>query len=138
MGLEVVRSYNDLINAAKKAEADQEEEKAAAFYEKAIKAEPLSEMPYNRLMILYRKKKNYRDELRIINKGIETFKEFHEKRSQKVFGKDKKAIQLSQSLAKSLGQKDRKGKSKIYPEPIQKWMTRAETVEKKLNRKKKN
>lgn len=138
MGLVVVKSYDELIKAAKKAEADQEEEKAVSFYERAIKAEPLSEISYNRLMILYRKLKNYKDELRIINKGIETFKEFHEERAQRVFGKDKKAVQISKSLAKSLGQKDRKGKTLVYPEPIKKWMIRAETVEKKLNKKNKS
>lgn len=137
MALEVAKSFDELIESGKTSEDNEDLDKAAKLYERAIKIEPLAELPYNRLMIIYRRQKKYAEELRVIEKGIEEFKEFQEKRANRVFGMDKKAMQLSKSLAKSLGVRDRKGKSLVYPEPIVKWLKRADTVRKKLTKPKK-
>lgn len=86
-------------------------------------------------MVVFRKTKDYESELKTIQKGIESFESYYEKRAKRVLGRDSKAIQLSNSLAKSLGLKDRKGKNLIHPEPIGKWIKRAEIVKKKLQKK---
>src|SRR4051812_42522103 len=107
MALHVIRSFDDLIKEAKEVEAE-DPAKAAKLYERAIKLEPHNELPYNRLMILYRKQKLYEDELDLINKGIKSFEEFYQQRSEKLISRHKGAERLSNALAKSLGQRGKK------------------------------
>jgi tetratricopeptide (TPR) repeat protein len=132
MALNVVRSFTDLVKEAREAETNDDPEMAIKLYQKAIKMEPHNELPYNRLMILYRKQKQYKEELDLINKGIKAFEEFYQKRSEKLMGRHKRAAQLSNALAKSLGQKGKKLQASYLPEPIPTWGKRKELVEKKV------
>ena len=132
MALYVAKPYRELIEEAREAEQNNELEKAAKWYERAIKMEPHEEQPYNRLMIIYRKLKRYEDELRIIKKGIEAFQEVYQKKSERLLGKNQSVTRLSNALAKSLGQKGKKTEAQYYPEPIPKWIKRQTVVEKKL------
>lgn len=132
MALHVAKSYPELISEAKEAEENNELEKAAKIYERAIKTEPHEEQPYNRLMIVYRKLTSYEDELKTIKKGIAAFEELYQKKSERLLGKNKSVERLSNALAKSLGQKGKKPETMFYPEPIPNWMKRQKVVEKKL------
>jgi tetratricopeptide (TPR) repeat protein len=132
MPLSVAKSYHELMMEAKEAEENNELEKAAKIYERAIKTEPHEEQPYNRLMIIYRKLTMYEDELKIIKKGIASFEELYQKKSERLLGKNQSVARLSNALAKSLGQKGKKTESLYLPEPIPKWMKRQKLVEKKL------
>jgi tetratricopeptide (TPR) repeat protein len=132
MALHIAKTYSELIGEANEAERAGEQEKAVSLYERAVKLEPHDELPYNRLMILYRKLRRYEDELALINKGIATFETFYKKKSEKLFEKHKSVQALSKSLAKSLGLKDNKGADIYHPEPIDKWLKRKEVVERKL------
>lgn len=134
MALHVAKTFNQLITAAKEAEINEDLETAAKNYEQAIKQEPLDENSYNKLMIIYRKLYQFEDELRIINKGIKSFGDFNQKKSNKIIGKRQKLVQLSNALAKSLELKDKKGNELFQPEPIAKWMKRKKIVEKKLGK----
>jgi len=53
-------SYKDLIKKAEEAEDDEQLDEAVKLYREAMKVEPSYELPYNRLMIIYRKQKNYK------------------------------------------------------------------------------
>jgi tetratricopeptide (TPR) repeat protein len=132
MALSVAKSYHELLLEAKEAEENNELEKAAKIYERVIKMEPHEEQPYNRLMIIYRKLTKYEDELKIIKKGIASFEELYQKKSERLLGKNQSVARLSNALAKSLGQKGKKTESLFRPEPIPKWMKRQKMVEKKL------
>jgi tetratricopeptide (TPR) repeat protein len=132
MALHVAKSYHELISEAKEAEDNNELEKAAKIYERAIKTEPHEEKPYNRIMIIYRELTWYEEELKIIKKGIAAFEELYQKKSEKILGKNQSVARLSNALAKSLGQKGKKVEAAYYPEPISKWMKRQKVVEKKL------
>jgi hypothetical protein len=132
MTLHVVKPYNELITEAREAEENNELEKAAKIYERAIKMEPHEEQPYNRLMIIYRKLTCYEDELRVIKKGITAFEELYQKKSERLLGKSQSLARLSNALAKSLGQKGKKTEPLYYPAPIPKWTKRQKVVEKKL------
>jgi tetratricopeptide (TPR) repeat protein len=134
MALEVARSYNETITEARSAEAGDDLEKAAKLYERAVRLQPHEEMPYNRLMIIYRKLYRYEDELKVIEKGIKSFEDFYKDRAQKIVSKNKVAEQLSKSLAKSLGLTDRKGNEVYHPGPIDSWLKRKAVVEKKLGK----
>lgn len=134
MALHVAKSYNELIKEAKEAEANKDLDAAATAYERAIRQEPHQEAPYDRLMIIYRKQSRYEDELKLIEKGVETFESFYKKKSQKIVGKNKEAEKLSMSLAKSLGLTDKKGNEVYHPGPVDKWLKRKTVVEKKLGK----
>lgn len=132
MALHIVKPYTELMTEAKEAEENNELEKAAKIYERAIKMEPHEEQPYNRLMIIYRKLTWFEDELKIIKKGIAAFEELYQKKSERLLGKNQSVARLSNALAKSLGQKGKKTEPLYYPEPIPKWTKRQKVVEKKL------
>ena len=128
--MHVAKTYEELITEAREAESA-DVETAIKLYERAIRQEPHAETAYNRLMIVYRKEKMYKEELALIDKGIKAYREFFDKRSAPV-KKNAKAVQLSNALAKSLGLKDKKGNDQVEREPIASWLKRKEMVEKKV------
>lgn len=132
--MHIAKTYKELIAEAKEAEANNELQKAAKFYESAIKQEPHEEYPYDRLMVIYRKQKKYEEELKLIDKGIAAFENLYRKKSEKIVSKNKTAEKLSKSLAKSLGLTDKKGNDVYHLQPIEKWLKRKKVVEKKLGK----
>ena len=117
----------------KKIKEDEVEEKedfgtAIKEYEEAIKKNALAEKAYDRLMILYRKEKNYKKEFRIITAGIKAFESFYKSKKSR----SKKIADISQKLNRSFGFTDKKGNSLYDPEPIARWKKRKEVVEKKI------
>ena len=134
MALHVVRSYSELMDEAREAEAHESWATAAQLCERAIRRDPHDERPYNRLMIIYRKQKDYEKEQKVIIAGIKNFETFYREKAERLLEKNKSAGRLSSALAKALGQRGRNEKAH-YPEPIPKWLKRLETVEKKLGRK---
>lgn len=122
----------DALKNAADAEADGDLEAAAKFYEQAIKDERLDEYPFTRLMIIYRKLKKYKDELRVINTGIRLFEQFYKGHSQKTWGSRKKLSELSTAFMKTAGLQDKKGNVIYQPEPIGKWLLRKAVVQKKV------
>ena len=116
-------------------EAYQAEEKndialAIKDYEEAIVKDPLAEKAYNRLMILYRKEKNYKSELKLINAGIKAFEKFYKSRKTN----SKKVAEISKKLNLSFGFTDKKGEAVYDPEPIARWKKRKLTVEKRIKK----
>jgi hypothetical protein len=85
--------------------------------EEAIKINSLAEKAYDRLMILYRKKKDYKSELKLINAGIKAFENFYKSRKSG----SKKIAEISNKLNRSFGFIDKKGNSLNDPEPIARW-----------------
>jgi tetratricopeptide (TPR) repeat protein len=132
MALQITSTTKEILNKAREAEINNDLDLAAEFYEKAIKANKADEDPYDRLMVIYRKLKQYKDELRVINSGIKFYENLYKKKSEKLLGKNKKLLQLSNALAKTTGLTDKKGNSTFYPEPIGRWRKRKAIVEKKI------
>lgn len=125
------KNFTHIIEQAKIAEAQGELKKAAELYELAIHQKPLDELPYTRLMILYRKLKNPRQELEVINKGLKAFIYFFEKKEKPFKGRDPVG-RLSKALLKSLTGSAVKKSYTQYPEPVPKWTIRKKAVEHKL------
>jgi len=115
---------------AKAAEANDAIAEAIANYKCCIKLRPAYEPAYNRLMILYRKNKEPKKELDIINNGIKAFEAIYNNASKKTLTKT--AVQLSKSLSKSTGLTDKKGKDLFEQPPIPRWRQRAALVQKRL------
>jgi hypothetical protein len=82
-------------------------------------------------MILYRREKNYKKELSVINAGIKTFEKFYKSRLGKP---SKKISEISKKLNKAFHLVDKKGNSLYAPEPIDRWQKRRGVVEKKMEK----
>jgi tetratricopeptide (TPR) repeat protein len=128
----IVKSLHELLSEAKQAEQNEDISEATKLYERAIKQAPTDERAYNRLMIIYRKEKEYDAELKVIDKGIDAFTKLYQSKTKKVVGNDKEAVRLSNALIKSLGLKDKKGNDLIEHEPIATWKRRRAVVLKKI------
>lgn len=114
----------------KDGEEDEKENVPVAIknYEGSIKKDSLAEKAYDRLMIIYRKEKEYKNELRIINAGIKAFGEFYKSRKSR----SKKVAEISKKLNSSFGFTDKKGNAVYDPEPIARWKKRKVIVQKKI------
>lgn len=124
----------DRNDEARLAEQEGDLSKAVKLYEQNIKEDYADEFAFDRLMIIYRKQKDYRDELRVIKRGIELFEENmkdHLKQSLSRHIDGKKLEQISNAIMKKSGLK--KGEFH-FPDPIDKWMKRREIVEKKIGK----
>jgi tetratricopeptide (TPR) repeat protein len=128
----IVKSLHELLSEAKQAEQNEDISEATKLYERAIKQAPTDERAYNRLMIIYRKEKEYDAELKVIDKGIDAFTKLYQSKTKKVVGNDREAVRLSNALIKSLGLKDKKGNDLIEHEPIATWKKRRAVVLKKI------
>lgn len=120
-----------VLQQAESAEKNDDLELAEKLYKKQMDQKAFNAFIYTRLMIIYRKQKQYKEELEVINKGLQHFKAHQVKQvTQKA---NNAAIKkLSNSLNKSLGLTDKKGNFLYEPEPIPTWKKRKTTVEKKL------
>jgi tetratricopeptide (TPR) repeat protein len=119
-------------DTARKEELNGNLDKAIKLYEENIRENYADEFAFERLMIIYRKQKEYEDELRVITRGIELFEqniEEHLKHSLARHVDGKKLEQISHAILKKSGLK----KAELhFPDPIDKWIKRKEIVEKKL------
>ena len=123
------RTLKEILSEAKEAENTENIEDAVRWYHEAMSTDHLNEDAYNRLMILFRKQKDYKKELSIIKEGIKIFERYYESRIPK---KSKTITDISNKLNKSFGLADKKGNKIFSPEPIAKWKKRKLVVEKKI------
>ena len=123
-----VVAIKQTIEEAAAAEEEQNLSLAKEDYEEAIKHNPLAEKAYDRLMILLRKEKDYRGELKLINAGIKAFETFYKSRKSR----SKKIAEVSEKLNKAFGFTDKKGNAVYDPEPIARWKKRRVTVLKRI------
>lgn len=127
------KSIEELFHTAKELEQNGELQEAAKIYQQITQDEPANETAYARLMIIYRKEKDYKKELQIINSAIKSFDQqlLERKRTHP----NKKVNELSLAFMKSTGLTDKKGNPLYLPEPLGNWNRRKAIVEKKLKKK---
>src|SRR3954464_11261598 len=128
MQLEPITTVKGLLTRARLAEEHGDVDTALKQYQEIIKVDPVNEQAYNRLMVLYRKMKDYKKELSVIDKGIKAFEKLYR---PKATGRMKKVAEISLEMAKSVGLVDKKGEAVYEPEPIGNWKKRKVLVEKK-------
>ncbi len=132
---QLVLKVDERNKIAKEAEEEGDVNKAVRFYEQNIREDYADKVAFERLMIIYRQQKDYKNEWRVIKRGIEVFQQSFKERVKNSLAKrvgDKKLEQLSNAIIKISGQK----KEELhFPDPIDKWLKRKEIVEKKLKSK---
>ena len=114
----------DNLTIAKALEKSGRLEEAATYYETEIKNHPHEAFSYTRLMIIYRKLKDTKNETRIIDSGINAFTEFYTPAA----AKNSNVVKLSNKLNFLVGLTDKKGKALHDPEPIATWKKRKQTL----------
>jgi hypothetical protein len=127
----------EYIEQGAAAEAEGNTKEAVALYENSIKKGIADPFPFDRLLVIYRKQKKYKDELRVILRGIEVFNEQLEEQQRQLLKRTKNANvlkRLSKAFGKSSGLADKKGNLKFLPGPLSKWLRRKKLVEEKLDR----
>jgi len=133
---QLVLKVDERNKTARQAEKEGDINKAVRFYEQNISEDYADRFAFERLMIIYRKQKEYKNELRVIKRGIEVFQQTFKERVKHSLAKrvsDRKLEQLSNAIMKASGQK----KEQLpFPDPVDKWLKRKEIVEKKLKSKK--
>src|SRR5690348_7632780 len=98
-----------------------------ALYEQQIKSGTVDPFPYDRLMIYYRKQKDLKKELQVINQGLKIFTDYFKKQTGKMMevAKSQASIKkLSAKFNQSSGLVDKKGNPKFLPEPLPRWTKR--------------
>lgn len=106
-------------------------EEAIEAYENDLRASPLHENSYNRVMILHRKLKNYKEEAAVLHRAIRVFEDLYSGGKKKLTH-GTRVRNLSKALLLSTGLTDKKGKSVYQPEPLGRWNKRLLTVNKRL------
>jgi tetratricopeptide (TPR) repeat protein len=124
-------TLKDLLAKGREAEDEDDFMSAAKYYQKVVMKDRVNEQGYDRLMAVYRKLKDYKKELAIIEKAIVAFQKLYE---PKTTARLKKVAALSMKMAKSVGLVDKKGEATYEPEPLGKWKKRKLVVEKKINK----
>lgn len=129
------KSVNPVKKKTSKLRIVKDDDSIEADLKNTIRKKPHDEKSYHQLMIYYRKQKEYEKELDLIESGIKEFEEFYS--SALKTKATKRVTQISQSLLKSMGLADKKGKDLHPREPIGKWTRRKESLLKRFIKKKK-
>ena len=134
MAMRAAKHYTELMKQGRLVEEDGELEKAALLYEQAIRQEPLEAFPYNRLMIIYRKLRQPKDELRVIEKALAVYEHYYDEKPKKIMNGNPQIAKISKALVSSLNKSAGTKNLSYYPEPIPSWTRRKNAVEKKLGK----
>jgi tetratricopeptide (TPR) repeat protein len=125
-------SVHELMKIGREQEGKSENTAATDSYKQVLKKDALNAGAYHRLMVLYRKQKDYKKELAVIQKAIQMYEKDIKQDQQAWRKKNQQSADLSQDLAKALGLVNEDGLP-VYEEPhISTWRKRLETVQKKL------
>lgn len=110
---------------------------AISVYEKAIIPQLPATHPYNRLMILYRKKKDYENEIRVIKIAISVFMKENEHRVGRVIEDDSSLYnQVMQALETNESIRYEDGKWAFVQYDVMEYITRLEKAKKLLEKSK--
>lgn len=121
------KSVKDKLAEAKAAEAEDNLGDAITLYQEVLQQDELNELAYNRLMVIYRKQKETKKELAIINTALVNYQKFYKAQQRTT----KTITTLSNKLNKAFGLTDKKGNSLYLPEPEATWQKRKELLIKK-------
>lgn len=121
------KSVIDILAEAKAAEAEDNLGDAITLYQGVLQQDELNELAYNRLMVIYRKQKEVKKELVIINRALVNYQKFYKAQHRTT----KTITILSNKLNKAFGLTDKKGNTNYLPEPVATWQKRKELLLKK-------
>jgi len=117
---------------AKEAAQQGDAEEAVKYYYRALKNDPADAIAYNRLMVYYRRRKEYRKELQVIQAAIASQQRHALEYQQSWVRRNKKTARTAKALAKSLGLINQKGMPVVETLQLNTWRKRMNMVRKRL------
>lgn len=134
---EVLNENSRLIKLGIDLEKEGMINEAIAVYEKAIIPQLPATHPYDRLMILYRKKKDYDNEIRIIKIAISVFMKENERRAGRAIEDDSSLYnQVMQALETNENIRHEDGKWAFVQYDVMEYITRLEKAKRLLEKSK--
>lgn len=134
---EVLNENSRLIKLGIDLEKEGMINEAIAVYEKAIIPQPPATHPYDRLMILYRKKKDYDNEIRIVKIAISVFMKENERRAGRAIEDDSSLYnQVMQALETNENIRYEDGKWAFVQYDVMEYITRLEKAKRLLEKSK--
>lgn len=134
---EVLNENSRLIKLGIDLEKEGMINEAIAVYEKAIIPQLPATHPYDRLMILYRKKKDYNNEIRIIKIAISVFMKENERRAGRAIEDDSSLYnQVMQALETNENIRYEDGKWAFVQYDVMEYITRLEKAKRLLEKSK--
>lgn len=134
---EVLNENSRLIKLGIDLEKEGMINEAIAVYEKAIIPQLPATHPYDRLMILYRKKKDYDNEIRIIKIAISVFMKENERRAGRAIEDDSSLYnQVMQTLETNENIRYEDGKWAFVQYDVMEYITRLEKAKRLLEKSK--
>lgn len=124
-------SSHNIHVQAKEAEQAGETDAAIKLYLQAIKSNPLDDLAYNRLMVQLRKRKEYKEEIKVIKTAISSHQDEAREQQQQWLKRNKKTARTATALVKSLGMVDRKGLPNVETRQLSAWKKRLALIQKK-------
>jgi tetratricopeptide (TPR) repeat protein len=129
-----LHKFEEALDAARNLEREGKLELAEKAYLKLLSGNPSIFQAYDRLLVIYRKQKEYRKELAAVNQAIKAFNNHLLDNQKEWMAKHKVAARLSKSLAVSLGVMDKKGLPVNDDPLLVKWKKRKALINKKLQK----
>ena len=134
---EVLNENSRLIKLGIDSEKEGMINEAIAVYEKAIIPQLPATHPYDRLMILYRKKKDYDNEIRIVKIAISVFMKENERRAGRAIEDDSSLYnQVMQALETNENIRYEDGKWAFVQYDVMEYITRLEKAKRLLEKSK--
>lgn len=122
----------DLHQLAEEAARVGDEKGAEKLYQQAARKYPMDDHAYRRLMVYYRKRREYGKELEVIQTAIRAHKDHESNIQQQWLRIHKDKARTAKALAKSLGLVDKKGLPKIQDAQVDAWEKRMAFVRKRF------
>jgi hypothetical protein len=117
---------------AKEAEKAGDTGAAIRLYEANIKYDYADRTAFERLMVIYRRQKKFRDEVRVIDRGLELFQQLGREHTEHALSRrvnGKKLAALSRAILRKSGLQQQQSP---LPEPLNKWLKRKEIAQNKV------
>jgi tetratricopeptide (TPR) repeat protein len=127
-------SFAELLSTARQMEAEGNIPEAEKLYLQIIKSDPLNVEAYNRLLVIYRKQKEYRKELAIVNQAIKAHEDNFLQEQKKWITANKTAARISRLLAKGLGLINKKGLPLRQDRQLVNWHKRKSNLLKRMKK----
>ena len=110
-------------------------DEAISVYEKSIMPKLPTKHPYERLAILYRKRKDYKNEIRVLETAIEVFMRENERRAGRIIAEDDSMCEkVMQALETNENIQYEDGKWAFVQYDVMEYITRLEKAKNLLNK----
>lgn len=109
---------------------------AAAIYQKIFGRDPNNQKAMDRLLVIYRKLKDYQKELAVLNQAIEAYKEGQKAARDKWIHSHPQAASASRSMLRQMGKEGDSVLGLGAPPIIERWIKRKDLVTGKITGKK--